>query len=343
MQILVIRFSSLGDVVLSVGALRTIARALPDAHLTFVTKPMYQHLAQHLDIPLHLPALDSDRPLWSARQALKGTRFDCIVDLHGSIRSMTLSRLLRSHRRLHVRNFRARRQAMVKHKSGLDRPLSVLQMYGDAIRPLGITDGDLHPRLFLSGDEARQANTLRDSAQSCLGIGWGARWPAKAVPPRLWESLLRDLGDGVPKSVRIFGMDHDRASIESFIQEHDCGWGGFHAECGHTIPDVMTRLAACDVFIGADSGLMHVAAALGVPTIGLFGPTHPALGFAPVGEQATHFHAGTWCSPCHRHGAAECFRGRRHCFDELDIAAIANAIRKVMARPWRLANVSAVQ
>ena len=335
MDILVIRFSSLGDVVLVTGALRAIGHFHPEARLIFVTKPVYQPLLENFDIPLVTLSLHPDRLLRSARNALKGTKFAFIVDLHGSIRSLALSRLLRADRRLQIEKHSARRRAMVKKKAGLDQPLSVLGMYGETIAPLGIGPQGLQPRLFLSPDEASRAATLRNSASPCLGIGWGARWPTKAVPPQTWASLLAEVGHEKYDCLRIFGLEPDRPAIETFAQERGRNGKTVHAECGLSLREAMIHLAACDVFISSDSGLMHVAAALGVPTIGLFGPTHPALGFAPAGERATNFHSGIWCSPCHRHGAAECFRGHRFCFDELNIPAIADSVRAAMAIPWK--------
>jgi len=340
MNILVIRFSSLGDVVLSIGALRAIAHVHPDARLTFLTKPKYQFLLEDLDISVHVPILHPERLLSSARQGLQGTRFDCIVDLHGSLRSIALSRVLRAARRLRVKKYTARRKAMVKRKEGLDQPLSVLQAYHEAIELFEPGHYDVQPRLFLSDAEASHTKTLRSVKAACLGIGWGARWPTKAVPQRIWHALLAGLNSDSLDSIRIFGMESDRQAIETFLGDQDLGGADVHVECGHSIREVMTRLAACNAFISSDSGLMHIAAALGVPTIGLFGPTHPALGFAPVGDDATHFHAGTYCSPCHRHGTAPCFREHRFCFDELDISAITESVRAALIRPWSLPNVT---
>lgn len=336
MHILVIRFSSLGDVVLATGALRAVGHAHPDARLTFLTKPDYLPLLENLDIPVHAPQLHPQRLVGSAHQALSGIRFDCVLDLHASVRSIALSRVLPTRRRIQVQKHTARRRAMVKSKTGLDHPLSVVQVYCEALERLKSPLNEIQPRLFLSGDEAAQADSMHRTEPVTLAIGWGARWPTKAVPPRVWTALLAALGSDHFSAIRFFGLDTDRPAIESFITDTELGNSSGHVECGHPLRAVMTRLAACSAFIGSDSGLMHIAAALGLPTIGLFGPTHPALGFAPVGENATHFHAGTYCSPCHRHGAAPCFRGHRYCFDELDIPTIAASVRDALAKPWSL-------
>lgn len=341
MNILVIRFSSLGDVVLATGALRALGLAIPGAHQTFLTKPEYLPLLKNLDVTVRAPLLHSRHLISSAHQAIKGQRFDCIIDLHASVRSIALSGVLPARHRIRVKKYTAQRKAMVKHKRGLDHPLSVLNAYRDAIQLLEPSVSDIHPRLFLSGGEAAQARSLQKSAPNCLGIGWGARWASKAVPARTWQALLAQSDSRNCDSLRIFGLETDRPAIEAFLAENDSGKKAAHVECGHSIRAAMTRLAACNAFIGSDSGLMHIAAALGVPTIGLFGPTHPALGFAPAGDDSTCFHAGTYCSPCHRHGAAPCFRGHRFCFDELNIASIAESVRNALAKPWSLPHVAA--
>jgi ADP-heptose:LPS heptosyltransferase len=226
---------------------------------------------------------------------------------------------------------------MVKRKAGLDQPLSVTDMYRAVISPLLSDNTALEPRLFLFDQEAVEAADLRTEGTPALGIGWGARWATKVVPPRIWSSLLSALPAADIARVHIFGTGDDRSAIESFVREQTTlPPSAIHIECDLDLRSVMIKLAVCDAFISSDSGLMHLSAALGVPTFGLFGPTHPALGFAPIGPHAQAFHAGTYCSPCHRHGAAPCFRERRHCFDELDIPRIAGAIGAALNSPWSL-------
>jgi ADP-heptose:LPS heptosyltransferase len=116
----------------------------------------------------------------------------------------------------------------------------------------------------------------------------------------------------------------DRDSIEQSLGTE---YGPLEILINQPLRQTMIHLAACDAFIASDSGLMHLAAAVDVPTVGLFGPTHPSLGFAPSGNHTVAFHAGTWCSPCHRHGSAPCFRERRFCFDGLDIGGIVETVR----------------
>jgi len=89
-------------------------------------------------------------------------------------------------------------------------------------------------------------------------------------------------------------------------------------------------LAACDAVVANDSGPMHLAAAVGTPVVGLFGPTSPALGFAPVANQATSCHLGIQCSPCSRHGARACWRDRRYCMEDLSPQEVYEALKGLL-------------
>ena len=327
-EILVIRFSSLGDVVLASAVLREIAAALPDTRLTFATKLAYQPLFEHFDLPVNVVEYHPGQSLFTYRRRLSGTHYDSIIDLHGSIRSVLLSTSLRAHRRVRVQKYIAERRAMVRRKRGLDHPLSTLRACMDVLKPLGQSVAERFPRLCLSPAELEQVARLRNEAPSCIGIGWGARWPTKIVPCQVWDAVLDRLGPKWPGKARMFGLESDRPGIAAFVQERKAKQPNLDAqiECGRSLREVMTKLAACAVFVSSDSGLLHLAAAMGVPSFGLFGPTHPSLGFAPVGPGARAFHGGTKCSPCHRHGAAPCFRERRFCFEDLNVDEIAEAI-----------------
>ena len=308
-------------------------QAIPDAHLTFATKSAYQPLFEHFDVPVQIVPLLPTESLLGYRKRLARVRYDIILDLHGSVRSVILSRLLRAQRRVRVNKHVAERRAMVRDKTGLDRPLSALRAYREALKATGLQVSETFPKLGLSAEESHHVQILKRENPISIGIGWGAGWPTKIVPPEVWGSILDELGGEQFTHLHLFGMESDRSAMTAFLNEQQFKRPTLRAEieCGHGLREVMIRIASCTTFVSSDSGLMHLAAALGVPSLGLFGPTHPALGFAPVGPGARAFHAGTECSPCHRHGAAPCYRERRFCFDDLNPAEIARAITEAIS------------
>ncbi|MEW5701188.1 MAG: glycosyltransferase family 9 protein [Candidatus Zixiibacteriota bacterium] len=333
MLILVIRFSSLGDVVLAGAAVRALVRAHPEAQVVLATKAEYAVLYDHYDLPLTVAGYDHRQGWRSFTAQWSGVVFDRVIDLHRSWRSGSLNRRVKSRLVTKVDKQFSRRLGMVWRKRGLERPLSTLAGYLEAVRFPGGPPLAGKPRLCLSAGEQECAHALRQKWPRALGIGWGARHPTKAVPPEQWARLVLGLEPGSLDAVRIFGMESDRRDIEPFMAAlgERIPAIDFASRCGLSLRDAMVEIAALSAFASSDSGLMHVAAALGVPTFGLFGPTHPSLGFAPLGPGSAAFHAGTWCSPCHRHGKAPCYRERRFCFEELDMGKIGRTIAPHLA------------
>jgi ADP-heptose:LPS heptosyltransferase len=124
----------------------------------------------------------------------------------------------------------------------------------------------------------------------------------------------------------LFAEEDDQDAVGEFIErnpQHE-----IISFFEHDLELVFGALSWCQAFVTSDSGLMHAAAALGVPTWGLFGPTHPALGFAPRGREAHAVHSGIFCSPCSRHGKTQCYRRHRYCFEQINVAKIAQGIAR---------------
>ena len=104
-----------------------------------------------------------------------------------------------------------------------------------------------------------------------------------------------------------------------------CGVAG-EIELSETIA-LISRLS---VLVTNDSGLMHVAGALGIPFVAVFGPTHPDLGFAPGYPSGGIVHAGVDCSPCSIHGQSPCRKVKRVCMDEITREMVMEHIDTVM-------------
>ncbi len=325
MRILVLRFSSLGDVTLASAPILALASLHPEAEIALATKKGYAPLFDSFPSRLTIVPYESTQSISDYVASLGDPSFDLIVDLHGSLRSRAITRRLKGVVVKRVRKWPLRRWRMVWSKNGLDQPLSIVRSYLEAI---DAPEGSHRPRLFLSAAEQTRVRELKQGCPITIGIGWGAKHPTKSVPLSTWRELISALQKSGPISLLVFGMERDKTEIDTFARNEVSGRVGITMESFISLPlrEVMIRLASCDAFVSSDSGLMHVADALDVPTFGLFGPTHPALGFAPAGEKSQAFHAGTWCSPCHRHGSAPCFRERRFCFDELNVERIAAAI-----------------
>lgn len=272
MKVLFITATRLGDAILSLGLADHLVRAYPGARITVVCGPLPAPLFEAL------PGLEEivilrKRP-WNGHwidlwRRVRQTRWDMVVDLRNSL----VSRLIQARQRF----IHGRKIDRTHHKVEQNA-----QVMGLAPPPA--------PRLFLSDDARRQAATLLPPGGPVLGIGPTSNWAAKTWPPGCFIDLIHDLvrpGGPLPFArVAIFA-----AQDEEHLARPVCD-----AVPPELRIDLIGRtdvalagacLERCALYVGNDSGLMHMAAAAGTPTVGLFGPGWPEI-YRPWGPSATY-------------------------------------------------------
>jgi len=266
-RILFITSNRIGDAVLSTGLLGHLVDAHPDARFTVACGPVAAPLLRAV------PRLDRLIPLvkrpfarhWLALWlACAGTRWDLVVDLRNSV----ASRLLAS-----------RRLAVLRRLPNAHKVEEIAAVLGVAPPPA--------PRLWIDAEAQAQADRLLPAGVPLLAIGPTANWPGKEWPVGRFADLARRLTgpDGPLPEARVAvlaaGPEADRARPLLTA----LGPGAIDL-VGRTDP---LAAAAClkraALYVGNDSGLMHIAAAVGTPTVGLFGPGWPET-YGPWGPRA---------------------------------------------------------
>ena len=268
-HILFITSSRIGDAVLSFGILDELCRLYPSAKFTIVCGPLVVSLFEGFDRIEQLIPLKKQKysqhwfRLW---RQLAGTSFDIVVDLRNS----AVSRLIRAKKRhiygAHIDSSR--------HKVEQNA-----QVIGVSLPPA--------PRLWFSAEQKRNAAELIPDGIPVLGVGPTSNWAGKTWAAERFIDLISWITapDGLmPRArVAVFAAPGEEeaarrvlASIPSnraidLIAKTDPGTAG-------------ACLARCQFYVGNDSGLMHCAAAAGVATFGLFGPSYPHL-YRPWGTQ----------------------------------------------------------
>ncbi len=335
-RILVIRFSSLGDVVLAAPVFTALKRRLPGSHITFLTK------SECAGIHRLNPDVDEIQEFNSATQSLSALiqmvrkgGFDEIVDLHGSLRSrlITLTVGIRSQR---YRQERARRLLMVL-RPPLKRIRPITPVVDRYLAAAGCNDPSAEegmPIIHLTAEELEAGRAWRLEIMSgregrLIVLLPGARHAPKEWPLYHVAELARllVLGGDIPVVI----TPPDNPELGSVLLETNES-----VLLAGPVPDIMkfaSLLAAADGVVANDSGPMHLAAALGISTVGLFGPTSPDLGFAPRGERAAHIHLGIPCSPCSKHGQRVCWRRERHCMLDISPRKVIDALNRYHVAP----------
>jgi heptosyltransferase-2 len=313
-DILVVRFSSLGDVILVSPTFRALKQSNSKAKITFLTRTELAELYSHDPDVDSVWAFDPrEEPIVELARKVRERRYATILDLHGSIRS----RLICARSRSTVSRYRKqslRRAGLVAPPPfKIRNPLRpVVDRFLEAAGTVPSDEGERVPAIHLP-EEARRK-----------GVEWGARMrkgregrlvalllhakhAPKEWPAEHFDELARRISDHGDLPVIIPAVDTDGADG---IRE------GTVSEVLPGVLDLASALAAADAVVSNDSGPMHLAAAVGTLVLGLFGPTSPELGFAPVGS-AAFLHRRLYCSPCSRHGKRACWRRKRHCMVDM--------------------------
>ena len=318
-RVLLIRFSSLGDVVLTTPVTRAIRARYPEARITFATKAVWAPIAERAPGVDHVVAL---APGESVRDfaARVGGPFDRRVDLQASLRSAGLRRRLRGRWGVYRPQALRRRWMTWRHRT-TPALLPVPERYLLAAREAGldvVTDGRgaaVAPTI----DDRTRAATLVTGPYVVLCPG--AAHASKRWPTHHWHALANGLR-ARGATVVATGTTGERPLLTS---------PGIIDAFGLALGPTAALLGGARGVVANDSGLMHLATAVGTPVVALFGPTSPAFGYAPYRATARVLQRDLPCRPCSTHGGPRCPLGHHACMVDLMPDTVDVALRDLRA------------
>jgi heptosyltransferase-2 len=326
----VVRFSSLGDVLLAAHLPSFLHGRDPDRPVHFVTKERYAGLLKGHPHLARVHALrDDEGSLKALTDALRALSPAEIFDIHGNWRSSRLLAGLPGATRRRAPKYALRRRLWV-HARWL-RPAPVPPLLRTYRALAGVDPGTpLTPWLRLAMSDAERSRALERlpaavRAQGFVLLGVGARWATKRWPAthfvRLAERLERERG--VRSILAVEPGEEVAPEIASYL--------GTRGDAALTLP--FRELAAVGAqalaIVSNDSAVLHLGPALGVPAVGIFGGTVPELGFARQGPRDEAVGIALGCRPCGVHGRERCPLGHHACMRDLMPEAVFAALARV--------------
>lgn len=328
-RILIIRFSSLGDVAMVSAVVEAIHWALPESKIIMLTKEAYAPLYASDPRIEQTIAIRGDEPP-SAVARMTGGVFDTVIDLHGSLRSIAICTLLNADRILRLNKHSVSRRIMILSRNMFRRKFDVLESYLDTIRPLGIT-GRVFPRIFPTEEAHLAAEALlsdiRLPGAKLIGIAPGSLHPEKRWSAESYALLADRIV--VRGDIPVFlGDGRDAEFIRTIMGRMTGNAANLAGNAGLAV--TVGVIALLDGLVCNDSGPMHLAGALQTPFAALFGPTHPDLGFVPGYPYGSAVHSDVPCSPCSVHGATPCRFKSRLCMEGITGERILRELDRMM-------------
>lgn len=325
----------IGDAVMTLPAIASIRRTFPAAEITVLAKPWVAEvyrLSPDIDrIFLFREPGEHQGVLGKLKLAseLRREGFAAAIYLQNAIEAAILGRLagipLRAGYDSDCRGFLLTHAV---HRTKQIKSVYQVDYYLEMVKSLGCKP--VSAKVHLDGKRitAKAGETLDIYGISensvVIGIAPGAMYgPAKMWFPERFGAVGKELEKSFRAKIMIFGSKGDREAAET-VQE--CMGGSAINIAGHTgLDDAIALISRCSLFITNDSGLMHVAGALGIPTLAIYGSTNPVT-TPPPGENSVIIRKEVPCSPCLKKVCPTDFR----CMAEIRISDVYETARSML-------------
>jgi lipopolysaccharide heptosyltransferase II len=328
-NILIVRFSSIGDIILTTPVIRAIRARHPAARITFVVREDFADLIRHnprIDTLIPWP---HRAPLGALARQLRSEQWTHRLDLHGSWRSWQLRAMVGGSWTGYPKH-RVRRSLLIASRRRLGGDLGpIVERYAEAARELGITLDERPAEVFISVDAEQAASRFLEQrglgrTRRLLALVPGAAHFTKRWPPEHWAALVDRL---VPSTdLVILGGRQEEALGRSLAERGGQAVASAAGEFSLLGSAALLRKSAA--VVAGDTGMMHLATAVGTPTIALYGPGVEQFGFYPWRGAARVLERDLYCRPCSAHGSARCPQGHHRCLTEIAPAEVFEALER---------------
>ncbi|MBX2906310.1 MAG: glycosyltransferase family 9 protein [Taibaiella sp.] len=340
-KVLIIRFSSIGDIVLTSPVVRCLKTQRPDVEVHYLTKLAFRPVVEnspHIDQLFYL-----DDNLDSVIAELKKERYDYIIDLHHNLRTLRVKKALKvkaySFNKLNIQKW-----LLTNLKVNLMPDVSIVDRYMETVKPLRVTNDTRGLDYQLPADTG-----LRDSDIPMSHWGGyvacviGGSMNTKKLPVEQWKKFCA----AVPFPVMLLGGPEDReagneiAALDPIKIYNSCG--------KFNLNESAELVKIAKVVVSNDTGLMHVAAAYKKPVVSLWGNTSPEMGMFPYygynnlkgnisPDSVIVENKELRCHPCSKIGYDKCPKGHFKCMTQLDMQAVSDHVRKLWPAPGQVTN-----
>ncbi len=333
MKILIIRFSSIGDIVLTTPIVRCVKQQLKNAEVHYITKKQFAPILESNPYIDKIYSIEKNVKEVSAQ--LKKENYDFVVDLHHNLRSAQVKLLLwkksKSFSKLNIEKW-----LLVNLRINKLPNAHIVDRYFETVRPLGVVNDGKGLDYFISQKDEVDLKTLPIEFQSRLlsggyiGFVIGAKYFTKQLPKEKIVSIIRKLN----QPVILLGGKEDEEKANSIISELRTPNSKlvFNA-CGKfNLNQSASLVKQAKKIITNDTGLMHIAAAFKKEIVSVWGNTIPEFGMYlhygnPKIRNLKSEIRNLSCRPCSKLGFSKCPKGHFKCMNEINEDEIVGFIQ----------------
>ena len=318
-KLLIIRFSALGDIAMTVPVVHDLATQYPDLDITMLSREMARPLFERLPDNVHFYAAD----LKGRHKGLIGlcrlwrdahmSDFDYIADFHDVLRTHWLRAegCLRRKKVAKIDKGRKSKKALTRQKNKVfNQQATSFERYAKVLEQLGFPT---NPQ-FVKLDYSSFCEMQKGPSETWIGIAPFAKHPAKVYSMEKMEEVIKALSQRSNTEIFLFGGgEEEKRQIAELCSKYP---NVKAAQSQHGLRGELALMGQLDVMISMDSANMHLASLVGTRVVSIWGGTHPYAGFLGWNQQPNDsIQLDMTCRPCSVYGNKPCLRGDYACMN----------------------------
>jgi ADP-heptose:LPS heptosyltransferase len=331
MKFLILRFSSIGDIVLTTPVVRCLKKKYPDAEIHYATKKAFHAILKHNPYINKIHLLDDS--VFTLINELKQEKFDYVIDLHHNQRTWLIKTLL-SVKSFSFNKLNFEKWLMVNFKINRLPQQHIVDRYLATCKQLDVINDGQGLDYFIGNEDEIDIASLPPAFHNGY-IGWviGAKQNTKQFPV---EKIIRSI-NSIHLPVVLMGGKEDAASAGAIISA--AGNKVIYNACGkYSLNQSASLVKQAKLIITNDTGLMHIAAAFKKTVFSIWGNTIPQFGMSPYYGNANEdgpskkfetLHLD--CRPCSKLGYSKCPKGHFKCMNLIEEVKIASEVNNPLA------------
>ena len=328
-KILIIRFSSIGDIVLSTSFLLTIKTLFPKSEVHFLTLDRFSSILENqpnVDRLIVLNSKSGYKDLLGLNNIIKKSNYDKIFDLHSSIRSLTITLGLNDivSRIKKPRLFRF--LLFQFHVNLFPKNFSAIHMYHQCLDTNLESDYPPTHLVVTSLEKKIAKKMLKEYGVNgqFIALVPGAAWERKQWSVEKYCEVINMITSSSKMNLVMFGSEKDE--INDRIANLNVEVTNMSGKTN--LRQAMSLLSLSKVVFGSDTGLLHIAEALGIPVNMILGPTSQETGGGVNLKSSKNIEVDIWCRPCSQNGQKHCYRSKQYCMENISPEKVVSTLMK---------------
>ncbi|MCC6276661.1 MAG: glycosyltransferase family 9 protein [Oligoflexia bacterium] len=329
-KILVLRMSSIGDLLHCSAVPRHLKNHFPDSEIHWLVRSDMRHLIEgspHISKIWALNRESGFRGLLEMAFTLRTQNFSHIYDAHNNLRSHLILFFLKAPHFIRRSKYRLKRLALFLFKIDLfPKPYRSVETYVSPLMKWGISYDGQGPEIPVSATARQKVKPYLDSKHQWIAIAPSTAWPKKTWPLNLWKEFLSLCLQKTSYHFVILGGPKDDFCQELVLDPSRC----LNLAGRLSLSESAAALTFCRTIVAADTGLLHMGEAEGLDVVGIMGPT-------PFGMtnrvNSISLKSHLWCQPCSKDGRGLCYNfSYQKCLKLISPSQVFEAMNKVIGK-----------